>query len=517
MNSRAFNLFTALVSFVLIILAVLLANAMTQTEDKAIATVSDLEQQSQLQTIADLARADALQVFTYNLRLRMEGWLTDERYHNYFPLYPIDGCNSTTIDTAQRETCWQQLVDKYVSVNFGSGCGSGAPGQSCVQKFANDLTDNMLGTLSQGSSFGRYNLSLKIDKTSMINALTSSIENSVDPVLGKKFFEAINCTDEYNCDTGTFYVNVDLSKGAFDPGCRPELYPDSPACQNDERIYESLPKIRVQNVTTKNFLHVAILPRRKLRIYIPLRIFKAVAHAKKIADQTVFDPAIRQDLQAAGLGICDPGSCNPRTDPFGSVNGKWEGHLCPNSPRDVSFPLSEEDTTVLGNSSLSTGPVSYKPWKENETANALKTHVIAYLSQKLTQDNRALTNPLDPNPTTCPALDATNIHCVGADFTDVRIYAIESRLNTFINRPSDSSDNKAYCAAVQQMTIMLSYNEQNKLYRVNRDNERPYYVRIDDTKFSVGFFERPNPIPLCKPACTETTPGTCGGGYHCDP
>jgi len=103
MNQRAFNLFTALVSFVMILLAVILTNSMTQTEDKAVATLGELEQQSEIQAVADLARADALQVFIYNLRYGMESWITKE--DNWFPL--------------ESGKTWPQVVESYIKINFG--------------------------------------------------------------------------------------------------------------------------------------------------------------------------------------------------------------------------------------------------------------------------------------------------------------------------------------------------------------------------------------------------------------
>ncbi|MFH0954802.1 MAG: hypothetical protein V1777_01750 [Candidatus Micrarchaeota archaeon] len=510
LNQSAFNLFTALVSFVLIILAVLLTNAMTQTEDKAIATVSDLEQQSQMQAIADLARADALQVFTYNLRLRMEGWLTNPSQENYFPLQPSLGCDPAPNDT-ERKKCWQKLVDNYVSVNFGGGCA--IAGQPCNQQFAHELTNNMVGTLSEGGSFGRYTMKLIIDKDKMEEALKLSIQNSTS-VPGKKFFEVIDCADELNCYTGTFYVNVDLSKGAFDPNnCNAS---DNYAnCELDESIYESLPKIQVQNVATKNFLYTAILPRRNIRIYMPIRIFKAVAHAKKIADVTVFDSTIRSKLQGAGLGICDPNSCKPRTDPFGSNSGNWSDHICPRTSSGLlSGTSGERDTTLTIPQSVFSGPATYKPWEPPNTSLAVRAQVQDYLNWLFLTTNE-MNDPLDTAPNTAPCPDPANIHCVKVNFTDIRVESPNGRRNTEINLPTESST-YTFCSSLQGVGLTFIYNEKNQLYRVNKNNTENYRVLITDTDFAgSGRYVPLPPLPMCYPKCA-TAGGGCTGGYSCE-
>ena len=76
-SEKGFNLFTALVSFLLIMLAVLLVQSMVSSERSASDTIAKIESRSRLQATAEMARADAMQVFNYALRKKIEDWLID--------------------------------------------------------------------------------------------------------------------------------------------------------------------------------------------------------------------------------------------------------------------------------------------------------------------------------------------------------------------------------------------------------------------------------------------------------
>ncbi len=77
-GKKGFNLFTALISFLLIMLAVLLVQSMIQTERNAADTIAKIESRSKLEATAEMSRADAMQVFNYALRKKIEDWLSNE-------------------------------------------------------------------------------------------------------------------------------------------------------------------------------------------------------------------------------------------------------------------------------------------------------------------------------------------------------------------------------------------------------------------------------------------------------
>src|SRR3989344_799498 len=73
---KGFTLFTALVAFILIVLAMLLVQSMISTERTTSDIISDISEQQEMQAIADLARADALQVFNFGIRYTIEDFST---------------------------------------------------------------------------------------------------------------------------------------------------------------------------------------------------------------------------------------------------------------------------------------------------------------------------------------------------------------------------------------------------------------------------------------------------------
>ena len=76
MGRRGFTLFTALIAFVLIFLVVLLVQTMISAERNTSDIVSDVEEEQEMQAIADLARADALQAFSLTMRSAIEAHIT---------------------------------------------------------------------------------------------------------------------------------------------------------------------------------------------------------------------------------------------------------------------------------------------------------------------------------------------------------------------------------------------------------------------------------------------------------
>src|SRR3989338_10598697 len=74
---KAFTLFTALIAFILIALVMLLIGNMIWTSKTNSDIIGSIEEQSTMQSIADLARADALQTFNYNVRRKLESYFLE--------------------------------------------------------------------------------------------------------------------------------------------------------------------------------------------------------------------------------------------------------------------------------------------------------------------------------------------------------------------------------------------------------------------------------------------------------
>ncbi len=281
MNQKAFNLFTALVSFLLIMLTVLLVNSMIQTERKASETIASVESRSDLEAVAQMARADAMQVFNYALRKRIEDWLT----------HPSGG----ELILELQDRSWSEIQREFAESKFG-----GAQSEA----FATFTANALIGIFYEEAHFGNYLISLEGRET-LKEGLQNAVLQSLDD-----FFTVIGCDggDPKNCPKGTFYVNLHLDR----------------LTQGE---YEKLPKLHVVDKATGEELREVILPRTTFRIYVPLRFFKAIAEARalthfpldqinKAPDKGLFSPRVHNTIEEIALGMCDKGYCVPRSNPF---------------------------------------------------------------------------------------------------------------------------------------------------------------------------------------------------------
>ena len=283
-NQRAFNLFTALVSFVLIILSVLLVTIMIKSERTTVDSINDIAEGTELQAASDLARADAIQVFNYGIRYQIEIWLTNP---DNFYLMTTD------------KLTWKDVVDDFARSNFGS---KETGGSQFANRTAKHLT-SLLSSAPQPLAAG-YEITLKSDEEKLRTVLQKLFSKSIDE---GNFFDVIKCENgNYNECLGTFYVNLNVA----------ELNPEE---------YESLPQLEVKNNTTGRIIRNPILPRGNFRIYVPLRVFKALAGGFTIAhtddakgnrDYGLFSARIHNEIEEMKLGFCDRKVCMPRNNPY---------------------------------------------------------------------------------------------------------------------------------------------------------------------------------------------------------
>ncbi len=334
-NQRGFNLFTALISFLLIMLAVLLVQSMIQTERNAADTIAKIESRSRLEATAEMARADAMQVFNYALRKKIEDWLSDEETG----VVQLDLQNKT----------WEEIQTEFAESKFGGAEGS---------QFAYFTAKSLEAIFYMPSHFGNYSIAIEETET-LERALRTAIAKSLDD-----FFTVIECEngDPRTCEKGTFYVNLHLERLT-------------------QEEYEELPKLRVVDKATGDELKEVILPRTTFRIYVPLRFFKAIAEARALmhypegggdfedtswldtmADGGLFSPQHHNQIELMGLGLCDYGYCAPRTNPLENpVSGTLSGadQFC-----------SGDNTAPKWGEKLLTKLESEEPWFPQELIDA---------------------------------------------------------------------------------------------------------------------------------------------------
>ena len=201
MNNKGFNLFTALISFLLILLAVLLIQSMIQAERNATDTVDHIESRSKLEATAEMARADAMQVFNYALRKKIEDWLVS----------PETGVVFLRLE----DKSWEEIQDDFAESKFGGEKGS---------QFAHFTAGSLEAIFHQPTHFGNYTISIEGKET-----LAEGIKNAISKSIEDDFFTVIECNGDPrgdNCPLGTFYVNLHLERLS-------------------QQEYESLPKIVV--------------------------------------------------------------------------------------------------------------------------------------------------------------------------------------------------------------------------------------------------------------------------------
>ncbi|VVB99257.1 Uncharacterised protein [uncultured archaeon] len=264
-TSRGFTLFTALVAFILIVLSMLLVQSMVSTERSISEVITDVSQHETMMAVADLSRADALQVFNYYLRADIEDYVgRKDSPYQYFKSDPAG---------------WKGLQQEFAKKRFG-GSTINVPGQAPQEssQFAWRVAGHMINLLETTPDARGYSITLdKPDEAKMRDTLQKvfSQEAAKD-----EFFEVIGCPDgKYTGCVGTFYVTIDLSEASMDP-----------------ITYESFPLVKVQEIQTGKTLKEAILPRGKFRVYVPVRMFKALAGAREVA----YDGGLFSDTFSVG-------------------------------------------------------------------------------------------------------------------------------------------------------------------------------------------------------------------------
>lgn len=499
MNQKGFNLFTALISVLLIMLAVLLIQSMIQTERNTVDTITANENRSRLEATAEMARADAMQVFNYALRKKIEDWLTD----------PERG--GLTLNLQNRS--WDEIKKDFAESKFSSSQADGS-------QFAKFTASSLEGIFYSQSHFGTYTISLEGAAT-LETGIKQTISKSLDD-----FFTVIECPDgdPKNCPKGTFYVNLHIERLT-------------------QKEYENLPKLHVIDRTTGEELKEILLPRTTFRIYVPLRFFKAIAEARALAhypqgggnfgstswidtgsDSGLFSPKNHNEIEKLALGMCDYGSCKPRENPLqqmsiGSFLEEGTEKFCPG---DASAPSWQKGLTTAIQCTESwcpPGVTSYNAnnnddWKEMK--DALEAIAVGKVCSVVQGAKSAGYIDTDPNDKfTVVGTECGNL----AQEVSVNIDARESKVIgrgsqqdqgsdpgrnlglyidggivkypdvggvSFLGCSGSDSDYKSRCSEVKSIKVTLAFKEEDPNYMVRETKsgeERIYRISVYDNTY----------------------------------
>ncbi len=480
-SSKGFTLFTALLSFILILLAGLLVNTMITAERTSNEVVLEVEAQSRMQSLADLTRADALQVVNYGIRNAIE-----EYSQNQGNAYPY---SSQTLS-------WQAVQDDFSNFFFGSGNGSILAGR---------IASNLYVIVqSSPRKIAGYTISTK-------GGQEPEIKQAIQSVLGQTNAGAQNFLQVVSCESntlpkdcvGTFYVNLDFS-----------LLSDAE--------YEKLPAIHVYDESTGRELVEPVIPRGKFRIYVPLRLFKALKYAHEIAQGQLVNGGgllsqqFHDHLGELGVGMCDgvdasgASICGYRTAPFTTaalsvgpadpVSPITGGNLCPAEQAGLSLieskypknvPLNCDSVAASLGLCLGVGQfiTSYNPAEAPSRAAALSQLVQGIINSHVTislsgiqqsPDFQLLTNQLTIQPS-------------------ISSFATK---DIFFEGLANVSPSEAKCSKLVNTNVTLRFQEDNLDYTVV-DSRAPlhYEVRIVDS------FVQQVSKSTCVSYCLETNPG----------
>ncbi|MFH1751640.1 MAG: hypothetical protein ABH821_01730, partial [archaeon] len=235
MNCKGFTLFTALISFILIGLTALLVTTMIGTENSQVDILLDLQEQNAMVAIADLTRADALQIFNVGLRIQMQDWIN---------------LNTLTLDSDDLEQEWDEMVTGFGKQYFGIDT------DSKKNPYAHYVASWLSNTLNNKIYYKHFEITYtQTDESSLENSLIKVIDKTTDII------QVVDCEEgKPSTCVGTFYFNLDFG-------------------QIDDATYEKLPKIRVKNLLTGRVIEEPVLPKGQFRVFVPIRLFKAISLA----------------------------------------------------------------------------------------------------------------------------------------------------------------------------------------------------------------------------------------------
>ncbi len=263
--NRGFTLFTALVAFILIVLAMLLVQSMISTERSVSDVITDISSQEEMQAIADLSRADALQVFNYNVRYSIEEFSVkdtepkDSKPDNPYYIFARDPVG------------WEEMQSEFVKDRFGVRSRNASGSVTATTQFASLAARHIISLLQKVPDSRGYRIDLTYPEqgspraeSEMTQILQSTFQKQADT---SDFFNVIKCDGgNYKGCVGTFYVTLDLSPAGM-----------------DAQTYDKFPLVQVEEIQTVRVIKEAILPRGKFRLYVPIRLFKALAGSREIA------------------------------------------------------------------------------------------------------------------------------------------------------------------------------------------------------------------------------------------
>lgn len=473
-------MFTALVAILLVLTGTVLVNTLVSTEEKTSGQIYSTLNNYELIDAANLARADAIQTFNYNFRSRVEYFLS---YGNSdAALNKMDargfeimkyGAVGDTMDFDKAKTSFEQFV-----------LISGRDGQfgAVIDKIASDVIDQIN---TQEGSYGKFRVYLSDTSVSAKNTVALAMKESIQAQPGN-FLEVVGCgpTNPLNtneCPNGSFYFNVPLSQ-----------VPDA--------TYEKLPRIVVKDLLTQEEIKLPLLPRSDLKIYIPIRYFKALWQSIKAYDAI---KATHSKVEDYRLGFCEIGSCAPRTNPLQSASATTWNKKCPESAGDGTETLAglnAEYTLVSGNTYQpgGTAPGQLQLYGIS-TVDECNSLIASGVFASMGTDFKIVGQNLEANPSEgrLAAITGCAANRIGFNPAKQNTNLIRAAVNPYLA-----------CSKVGKVEVDLLFEESNPIYLVKGTGEAGrknfYKIMISDGAFTTPPVLLPSALGNC-----DSTPTSC--------
>ncbi|MEK6941819.1 MAG: hypothetical protein AABW85_03110, partial [archaeon] len=438
MGEKGFTLFTALVAVMIVFLGVLVTQSMIAGERTSVQIISGAQEEAQMLDFASFSKNDAIQQFNWGLRASFEKYFTkDTNPTDGIPDEPFYIKNSffDAGDTTL-EKKFGKIKTEFVKQNFGdlANCNMGDPlnpeseippdctSRPFVEFTANEikkaLRNQNCGSTPTDSCALREEYDLKIEEIDEVKFIKILLYVFSRSTAHDDFLDVSNCDGTWaGCDGGGFYINLDFSK----PN---ELGQGGVG----EEVYEALPKIVVKKTDTCNsdrsvcgkVLKQPIFPRGVLRVFVPTRIFKALAGANEIINsQNMFDKRseFKKGFKKIKLGVCDSSlvwlyDYPPRGSTLPPCNSHWVDSCYPRTSFETPQTIRGFDgkvcvgqTNAVPSEMFSSvglaGGITYNPYDNASMRSALNYYAAGTVLKGIvneTNNAAARTIFLDNNP-----------------------------------------------------------------------------------------------------------------------
>lgn len=469
-------MFSAIVAAVLFLAGVMLVQTMVSTEERVSGQIFSMEENFALSDAANLARSDSIQTFNYHFRERLEFYLTNP--DNEFAILYRNVNGESNYDNPEND--WDNVVKEFEKqiLLIREDAGGGENFDSVLRFVSKKMIDEF-----RPGAYGRYDVSLDVvNSNEAITILSETLKKSITTARdnGESFLEVVDCDmgAKKDCPLGTFYFNIPLNNITAED-------------------YEQLPRIIVKDLITGEEIKISILPRSNLRLYIPLRFFKAVHNSS-----LQYSPSVKQShstFEDYRLGYCDSG-CNTRTSPTSSSTGNRTRNCSPSSSSSDAIETlsgSPAGVTQYNAGGLgSTGSIGLR-------ASAIQSLCNSGASAAPSSDSRFFNVDLeDPD---FSGMEPNNSDVVvkieNCPFEKIVIGTATYASKALKISEGSTTTEKLYCGYINSVSATLVFRETNTQYTV-KGEQNEYRIKIVDEDF-------PRQPDVASPEMCCSGEGTC--------